>query len=144
MSVPDMSYARTVGEWRYIQSLHESAERRNPDRLVGKLLPLRERLAARWLGGKRINALRSHPFYYYLVARTKYYDQVFLGAMESGVRHIVNIGSGTDTRAYRFADRLKDRRIDVCECDQPSVIRAKHRICKRRWPSSPCATCRST
>jgi methyltransferase (TIGR00027 family) len=137
MSFPDMSYARTVGEWRYIQSIHEPVERKNPDRLVGELLPLRERYAARWVSRKRINALRSHLFYYYLVARTKYYDEVFLEAMQRGVRHIINIGSGTDTRAYRFADQVKDRGIDICECDQPTVIRAKHRICERRWPSSP-------
>jgi len=137
MSFPDVSYARTVGEWRYIQSLHEPVERKNPDSLVGVLLPLRERYAARWLSRKRIKALRSHLFYYYLVARTKYYDQVFLDAMKRGVRHIINIGSGTDTRAHRFADQLKDRGIDVCECDQTTVIRAKHRICERRWPSSP-------
>ena len=82
MSFPDVSYARTVGEWRYIQSLHEPVERKNPDSLVGVLLPLRERYAARWLSRKRIKALRSHLFYYYLVARTKYYDQVFLDAMD--------------------------------------------------------------
>lgn len=136
MSFPDLSYARTVGQWRYIQALHERPERRNPDRLVGQLLPLRERWNAHWLSGKRIAALRSHRFYYYLVSRTRHYDEVFLDAIAHGVHHIINVGCGTDTRAYRFARELQAAGVRVCECDQPSVIEAKRRACVRRWPAN--------
>jgi methyltransferase (TIGR00027 family) len=136
MKSPDLSYVLTVAQWRYIQSLHEPIERRNPDRLVGQLLSLRERWGAKWAGRKRLDALRSHRFYYYLIARTRYYDRVFLDAIARGVKHIVNVGCGTDTRAYRFAEQLRAGGVRVCECDQPEVIVAKQRACRRRWPSS--------
>src|SRR5207245_4573515 len=52
-----------------------------------------------------------------------------------GVRTIVNVGGGTDTRAYRFGDLLRAYGVTVLECDLPSAIRAKQRIVARRWSS---------
>jgi methyltransferase (TIGR00027 family) len=47
------------------------------------------------------------------------------------VQSIVNVGCGTDTRAYRFSDLFKHRGVRVLECDRPEAIRAKQRIVKR-------------
>lgn len=133
--LPDSSYAKTVGRWRYIQYMHETSERRNPDYLVGHFLPLVERWNARWLSQRKLNFLRSHPVYHYLIARTRYYDQVFLEAVARGVQYIINIGCGTDTRSYRFVNELERKGTRVCECDQPTAISAKQKVCQRYWPS---------
>ena len=126
----------TVGEWRYIQSIHEPPERRNPDTLVGHFLPAARRWRAKWIGAKTLSGMRSRPFYYYLVARTMHYDAILNSAIRSNIRHIIIIGSGSDTRAYRFLKELKAREIGVLECDQSQAIRIKQRIAERHWPSS--------
>jgi methyltransferase (TIGR00027 family) len=135
MKLPDLSNSISVGGWRYIQSIYESPERRNPDNLVGQFLPMAERWYAKWLSRKKLIALRSKPFYYYLVARTRYYDATFLDAIRRDVKHIINVGCGSDTRAYRFFDQLKGEGITVLECDQAEAIRAKQRMAQRHWPS---------
>jgi methyltransferase (TIGR00027 family) len=84
---------------------------------------------------KQLEELRNDPFYYYLVARTRYYDQVVLEAVAEGIRQIVGIGCGSDTRSHRFMPILKSHGIDVLECDQPRAIRAKERL-TRRWSSA--------
>src|SRR5262245_5867484 len=135
MKLPDISNSMSIAGWRYIQSIHEPPERRNPDNLVGQFLSVAERWHAKWLSQKKLAVLRSRPFYYYLVARTKYYDATFLDAINCDTRNIINIGSGSDTRAYRFLDKLTPKGITVLECDQPQAIRAKQQIAERHWPS---------
>jgi methyltransferase (TIGR00027 family) len=135
MSLPDSSYLVNVGQLRYIQSLCEPAERRNPDALVGAFLSPGQRLASRLRGALFLGRLRANPFYHYVLARTRYYDELFLDAVR-GVSCIVNIGCGTDTRAYRFAPLLQSRGITVLECDQPQAIRAKRELAARRFPTA--------
>jgi methyltransferase (TIGR00027 family) len=133
MSLPNSSYLVSVGQLRYIQAHCEPADSRNPDALVGAFLSARERLAGRLRGALRLRRLRANPFYHYLVARTRYYDQLFVDAVREGVACIVNIGCGTDTRAYRFAHLLEPRGITVLECDQPQAISAKRGMAARRF-----------
>jgi methyltransferase (TIGR00027 family) len=135
MKLPDLSNSISIGGWRYIQSIHEPPERRNPDNLVGQFLSVAERWHGKWLSQKKLAGLRSRPFYYYLIARTKYYDATFLDAINGETRHIINIGAGSDTRAYRFLDKLTLKGISVLECDQVQAIRAKRQIAQRHWSS---------
>ena len=132
MSLPASSYLVNVGQLRYIQSRCESS----PDALVGAFLSLPQRLACIVRGRLALPRLRANPFYYYLLARTRYYDQLFLDAVRDSVACIVNIGSGSDTRAYRFARLLEAKGITVIECDRPEAISAKRRLAARRWPSA--------
>ena len=113
MKLPNASNALTVGRWRHIQLIHGQAAQRNPDDLVGRLLPVTERWTARWIRAKRLRALRDDRFYYYLVARTHYYDRVFQNAIRGGARQIINVGAGTDTRAYRFGREIERNGIVV-------------------------------
>jgi methyltransferase (TIGR00027 family) len=136
MSLPDASYLLNVGQLRYIQSLCEPADSRNPDAVVGAFLSLPQRLACIVRGTLLRPRLRANPFYHYVLARTRYYDALFLQAISDSVACIVNIGCGTDTRAYRFAPLLQRKGIAVLECDQPHAIRAKREIAARRWPSA--------
>jgi methyltransferase (TIGR00027 family) len=135
MSLPNLSWMLNVCELRYIQSLCEAAEYRNPDVLVGAFLPLQRRVACVVRGKLLMSHLRAKPFYHYLLARTKYYDEVFLDAVHDCVTCIINIGCGSDTRAYRFQHLLRQKGVSVLECDQPRAIRAKQRIAQRHWPT---------
>src|SRR5262245_25900136 len=42
-----------------------------------------------------------------LIARTQFIDDRFEAALRNGIRQFVILGAGFDTRAYRFADRLR-------------------------------------
>lgn len=126
------SNSMTVAEWRYIQSIHETAELQNPDTFVGHFLPALRRWRCAWLGQSKLAILRSNPLYYYLVARTQYYDGLFLDAIADKARYIINVGCGSDTRSYRFENILKQHGVKVLECDQAEAISDKQRIAKRQ------------
>jgi methyltransferase (TIGR00027 family) len=63
-----------------------------------------------------------------MVVRTRYIDERLHRAIESGVMQIVILGAGFDTRAYRFAEELRGKRI--FEVDYPSTQRLKKRRLK--------------
>ena len=130
MALPNLSSLSYVARLRCIQSIHEPPERRNPDTRVRQLLPLLERWRAARLGRDELARLREDPFYYYLIARTRYYDTVFQDAVLDDVRQVVNVGCGSDTRAYRFRQLLRRHGVTVLECDQPELIAAKRRMVK--------------
>jgi methyltransferase (TIGR00027 family) len=120
-----------VAQLRYVQTIHEPPERRNPDNFVRHFFPMMERLRCRFLSGAQLDELRSQPFYYYLLARTQHYDAVFCDAISDKVQYIVNIGCGSDTRAHRFAPALKLNSINVLECDLPEAISIKRKMTRR-------------
>lgn len=120
-----------VAELRYIQSIHETGELQNPDGLVGEFLPVLRRWSCKRLSQSKIDTLRTDPFYYYLDARTQYYDKVFLDAISNDFRYIINVGCGTDTRAYRFEQVLRQKGVKVLECDQAEAIAIKERSAKQ-------------
>ena len=120
-----------VASLRYMQHLHEWAELRNPDHLVGRLFPLGTRLRHRWMGKQQLSALRAQPFYYYLLARTHHYDDIYQQAIASGVHSIINLGCGSDTRAHRFQSELLRAGTVVLECDRRHAIAAKKDLVRR-------------
>jgi methyltransferase (TIGR00027 family) len=131
--LPDLSYMMTVAGLRYIQSVYEPRDRRNPDNMVRELLTPWQRLNCDLRARIAMDTLRGRPFYYYVLARTHYYDDVYRTAVANGAQRIVNIGAGSDTRAYRFAEELKKNRVQVLECDQPEATMMKQRAARRRW-----------
>ena len=131
MALPNLSNSMYVARLRYIQSIREPAERRNPDTLIRHFIPFVTRLRTAWLRQSHLSRLRSDPFYYYLVARTRYYDQVLSDAILDGAQRILIVGSGSDTRAYRFKDLMRSRDVSVLECDQAEAIQVKARLAKR-------------
>jgi methyltransferase (TIGR00027 family) len=132
MALPDLCNLMYVARLRYIQTIHEPPDRRNPDTMVRRLIPIRRRFRAAWLGHEELSRLRSDPFYYYLVARTRYYDEVVSDAIADGVQRLVTVGCGSDTRSYRFKDLLCRKGIKALECDQLEAINEKKRL-TRRW-----------
>ena len=59
-----------------------------------------------------------------MAVRTKFYDEFFLDAAEAGIRQVVILASGLDSRAYRLP--WPDG-TTVYEIDQPQVIEFKSR-----------------
>ncbi len=131
MALPNLSNSMYLARLRYIQTIHEPPERRNPDMLVRHFIPMLLRFRTAWLSKEELTKLQSDPFYYYLMARTRYYDRVISDAIADGVQRIVGVGCGSDTRAYRFKDALCSKGIKVLECDQAEAIREKQRLAKR-------------
>lgn len=80
-------------------------------------------LKSRWLF-----RLFSRPFfpsgmYEYVIARTRYFDAVFVEALEHDFDQIVIFGAGFDSRALRFANLNRGTR--VFELDAPTTQREK-------------------
>ncbi len=121
-----------VGKLRHIQSAYEAPEHRNPDGLIRHLLSHTQLWGCRLRGLLALNRLRQNPFYYYVLARTKHYDAVYVSAIAGGFQHILNIGSGSDTRAYRYAEQLRDARISCVECDQKLAISSKEKMARKK------------
>jgi methyltransferase (TIGR00027 family) len=131
VELPNVSNLMWVTHLRYIQTIHEQGERHNPDILVRHFIPLLERIRYRLLSRAKLRVLREDPFYYYLLARTKYYDTVVEEAIASGAGYIIGVGSGSDTRAHRFDELLCSRDVSVLECDLPESIHAKQAMARR-------------
>jgi methyltransferase (TIGR00027 family) len=47
----------------------------------------------------------------YMIARTAYFDRLFVDALREGTHQIVLLGAGYDSRAYRFAESKQGTRI---------------------------------
>ena len=61
--------------------------------------------------------------YEYIIARTKFIDDLFSEALNNGIEQIVIMGAGYDTRAYRFGDELEE--MPIFEVDAKFTQAAK-------------------
>lgn len=132
MKLPNLSNLGYVGRLRHIQSAYETPEHRNPDGLIRHFLSGVELWGCELCGTVALRWLRRNPFYYYVLARTRYYDGIFAAAIDAGMKNIINIGAGSDTRAYRYADQLCEAQISCLECDQEAAISAKENLARRK------------
>lgn len=101
----------------------------NPDYLAGELIDPRLR-ALRRVPGAWPLLLRAWeryaPGYYeYETARAKCLDAVLEREVDAGIEQFVLVGSGFDTRVYRFAERLAA--VRAYEVDRPAVLERKRR-----------------
>ena len=99
-----------------------------PDDIAYMLIPhfLKLIVRSRWLF-----KLFSRPFfpsgmYEYVIARTKYFDTVFMEALEHGFDQIVIFGAGFDSRALRFSELNKGTK--VFELDAPTTQQEKLKV----------------
>lgn len=73
--------------------------------------------------------------YWYVLARLRFIDYIFLRELDNGVEQIVNLGCGNDSRALRFGDRL--RNIPIFESDVKGVIERKKELLLKFLPRLP-------
>ncbi len=66
--------------------------------------------------------------YEYVMARTKHFDELFLRFLNLPIPQIVLLGTGFDSRAYRFGDQINGSMI--YEVDTPAMQEMKQRILK--------------
>lgn len=121
------STAAGVAAMRAAGTLEHDPAVRNPDYLAVRLLPLglRTIMTVRPLARAVIRQYhRVLPgAYYFHIARTKHIDGILKQCSEQGMRQLVILGAGFDTRAYRFKDTLKDTK--VFEADYPDTQAVK-------------------
>src|SRR5437773_10750517 len=110
----------TVAALRAFGSREPDVAVRNPDYLAQRLL-----------GPSQLALIKDHPIAAalqqdygearrnrevsgmanLLLIRTRFIDDHLLRAIENGASQVVILGAGFDTRAYRFADLLKDKLV---------------------------------
>lgn len=57
--------------------------------------------------------------YCFMITRTKHFDNILLQQIKAGVKQVVLLGAGYDTRAFRFAGELQN--VSVFEVDFPGT-----------------------
>jgi len=85
--------------------------------LLCKILNLKGRISPRGI-------------YQYVIARTKYIDQVFTESFKNGFEQVVILGAGFDSRAIRLLN--EDDEVIVYEVDIHTLIKAKIKQYKKR------------
>src|SRR5579872_7423939 len=107
---------------------------RNPDWLAEKLItgvdlqlirehPISQALQQDYLTARRRQEISGMSNL--MLIRTRFIDDHLQRALTGGIEQVVILGAGFDTRAYRFADLLQQRK--VFELDFPSTQQIKRR-----------------
>lgn len=112
---------------RAVESRKPEDERICNDPFAEKLL----QGAARWLlvarplrdGVERLIESRFAGHHFYVVARTRYFDDFLRQQLASRPEQLVVLGAGYDSRAHRFVDDL--RGVAVFEVDHPATSAEK-------------------
>jgi methyltransferase (TIGR00027 family) len=107
---------------------------RNPDALASRLVGMPFRMMLWPLLRRRFVAAfeqRAPGVYFVHQARTKHLDAILLAELDAGASQLVVLGAGFDSRALRFAERLKGAR--VLEVDHPATSAEKQRRVTRAF-----------
>jgi methyltransferase (TIGR00027 family) len=102
---------------RAIGAKHPDVELRNPDFLAIKLLGPAERAVLKefpmdaldldFEGAVQRLSAADRGSVTTMILRTKHFDKTLDEALRSGVRQVIILGAGFDSRGYRFRERLK-------------------------------------
>lgn len=133
------SSASGVAALRAAGALERDPLVRNPDYLAVNLLSPRLRVLSRfrplvWLVIRRVNRILPGGYYFH-IARTKHIDAVLQRCAAEGIKQMVIMGAGFDTRAYRFKEILKD--VKVFELDYPGTQALKKQRLSRMAKNAP-------
>jgi len=96
-----------------------------PDNVAYVILPtfFKLLLKSRWLFKIFSWLYFSKGLYEYVIARTKYFDAVFIEALENNFAQILIFGAGYDSRALRFSELNKG--TSIFELDAPITQKEK-------------------
>jgi methyltransferase (TIGR00027 family) len=126
--------------FRSIAAQDPDPKTRNPDYLAAKIV--NQDLMLEYMGWtldfetsvRAINRDKLWMFYY-ATARTKHIDSVLLKELESGVKQVVIMGAGYDTRAFRF---YKDfPKVRFFEVDLPVMVADKKKRVESKLSDMP-------
>ena len=126
--------------WRGIAAQDPDPKTRNPDYLAVKIINLD--LMLEYMGWtldfessvQSINQEKLWMFYY-ATARTKHIDSVLLKELESGVKQVVIMGAGYDTRAFRFYKEFP--KVRFFEVDLPVMVADKKKRVESKLSDLP-------
>jgi methyltransferase (TIGR00027 family) len=117
---------------------------RNPDYMAEELVDRRRvyRLGL-WLASMRsTHAIGSWAFekvaggaYWAETARVKHFDEILAGELASGIRQVIVLGAGLDSRAYRLGPRMSG--VSFFEVDHPVMAVQKRDRVERILGSVP-------
>jgi len=100
---------------RTIANQEYQNERFGPDDLAKIFLPLHFRFFLKFKKIRENTKNKLNEFLpglnEYMIARTAYFDRLFLDALNNQISQIVLLGAGYDTRAYRFMEYNLNTRI---------------------------------
>lgn len=71
----------------------------------------------------------------YLGVRSRFFDEYFLNASTAGVRQVVILATGLDTRAFRLS---WPARVELFEIDQPKVLEFKNSVLEGQGALAGC------
>ena len=120
--------AEAVCQYRAIAAQHPDPKLRNPDDLAGRLCPGgRLPLPRDYADARRYieSGGEQYAAYFYVNARTHYFDEAVRRAAAEGATQVVVLGAGFDSRAYRF--RQSHPQLRFFEVDLPTTIEAKQK-----------------
>ncbi len=113
---------------------------RNPDYLAAKLcdlIALREVMGIDLEFEKSVKVINKRKLwiFYYATARTKHIDTVLLNELKAGVKQVVIMGAGFDTRAYRFSKDFPQ--VSFTEVDLPAMVAEKKKRVRNKLSTQP-------
>jgi methyltransferase (TIGR00027 family) len=131
------STAAAVCDFRAVSALHPDPKLRNQDRLAAKLCPVATTLPRDYPLARL--ALDRDPEglsgYFFVSARTLHIDAQLVKAAREGIRQVVVLGAGYDSRAYRFHKAYP--KLVFFEVDLPAMVAAKKQAIERLFKGLP-------
>lgn len=117
--------------FRAVAAQDPDPKTRNPDYLAVKfcnLANMRERMGLSLDFRKAVETINQRKWwvYYYATTRTKHFDALLLNELKAGVKQVVIMGAGFDTRAYRFHKEYP--KVKFFEVDLPAMSEIKKRM----------------
>lgn len=114
-----------VCEHRAIAAQHPDPKLRNPDYLAGRLCGRVSQLPPDYAEARTFieNSGATYAPYFFVNARTLYIEAALQRAAADGATQVVVLGSGFDSRAYRY--RASHPQLRFFEVDLPPMIEEK-------------------
>jgi len=122
--------AAAVCDFRAVAALHPDPSLRNQDTLAAKFCSPRV-LPYDYASARGAIDLDPEGYsgYFFVNSRTRHIDEQLIKAAAQGIRQVVILGAGYDSRAYRFHKRYPKLRF--FEVDFPATSSAKQAAVKR-------------
>lgn len=104
--------AFAIASLRALSNYESNEEIRTNDNLAEIFIP-EDRKNSFLNNDSREMIKKSLPpgLYEYVIARTKYFDAIFIEALANNIDQVVFLGAGFDTRPYRFNHLIKNTKI---------------------------------